>query len=652
MFPRIETSHKRNKTYQYLVISESIRKNGQSTNHDIARLGNIERFRKEDVKNIIDGLIKIFQLEEYSLSDEVEMIESLEHGSIIFWRKFWQEMKLSTIIGQEVQRRHRSLALAVERYVEMMTINRCAAPDSKLGVVTRWLPTTSYKEMKDYADLPLEVNYFYRSMDYLIEVKDAVEKAIFERLRNLFSVTVKLTFYDITSTFFYGDQCPLGELGYSRDDRPGCEQVVVGVVTSYEGYPLKHYVFTGSTPDKTTVKKVVANLKQQFHIEQTIFVGDRGMITKLNLDEIEGHGFDYIMGVKMRQDALFGMLLAHNEIEFSAVESSGKDQNKLQLLERRVAVKYFLIWRAEEILQDAGVIIDRKAFANLEDWVVALKDAKPGEEENVPDWKQCRQVLRSISTEVTASICQKVVQVVKGYVGRYERAYRFIICLNPQRQRAARDKRKKELKIYCQALDKVVSNAPDKPVEVVEQTLHKVFDSHKAKKYRKFFVIERDFTSRRLTGYSLNEAAVDREEQLDGVFALLSKRDDLSPQKVVESYKNLKEVETLFDDFKNFVDVRPIRHWRKRRVQAHVFICILALLLKRILEIHYLGSKSLTEPLAEIAKVKLIRYKIKYSEREERHRILPKVTNINPQQKKYFNLIGLKNPSNLELFMW
>ena len=29
--------------------------------------------------------------------------------------------------------------------------------------------------------------------------------AIFERLRNLFSVTVKLTFYDITSTYFYGE---------------------------------------------------------------------------------------------------------------------------------------------------------------------------------------------------------------------------------------------------------------------------------------------------------------------------------------------------------------------------------------------------------------------------------------------------------------
>ena len=72
-------------------------------------------------------------------------------------------------------------------------------------------------------------------------------------MQNLFSINVKLTFYDITSNFFYGDECPLAEFSYSRDKRSDCEQIVVGVVTSYEGYPIKHYVFKGSTTDSTTV---------------------------------------------------------------------------------------------------------------------------------------------------------------------------------------------------------------------------------------------------------------------------------------------------------------------------------------------------------------------------------------------------------------
>ena len=121
---------------------------------------------------------------------------------------------------------------------------------------------------------------------------------------------------------------------------------------------------------------------------------------------------------------------------------------------------------------------------------------------------------------------------------------------------------------------------------------------------------------------------------------------------MIDSYKNLQEVETLFDDLKHFVDIHPIRHRLEERVRAHVFLCILALLLKRLFEINYLKGKSVTEPLAEIEKVKLVRYKVKFSQREDRHQVIPKVTTITPNQKKYFNMIGLKNPSNIEQFTW
>jgi transposase len=92
-----------------------------------------------------------------------------------------------------------------------------------------------------------------------------------------------------------------------------------------------------------------------------------------------------------------------------------------------------------------------------------------------------------------------------------------------------------------------------------------------------------------------------------------STRYDLKASEVVESYKNLKAVEMLFDDLKNFVDIRPFRHWLQVRVRAHVFICVLALLLKRIFEIHHMKCKFTMEPLEEISKSKLIKYKVKFS---------------------------------------
>ncbi len=212
MFPRIAKSKKKNKPYEYLVVRESVWEKGKSTTRNIANLGNIERFSGQDIKALIDGLITIFSLDEYVLRDDVEIIESLEHGSLIFWRKFWNELGLSKMLRQHVKKHKPHVQIAMDKYVEMMVINRCIRPCSKLRT-SSWVEDTSYKLMQDYSQLAHNVNYFYRSMDYLIEMKDAVEFAIFERLRNLFSVNVKLRFYDITSTFFYTDNCPLGEHG-------------------------------------------------------------------------------------------------------------------------------------------------------------------------------------------------------------------------------------------------------------------------------------------------------------------------------------------------------------------------------------------------------------------------------------------------------
>jgi transposase len=168
---------------------------------------------------------------------------------------------------------------------------------------------------------------------------------------------------------------------------------------------------------------------------------------------------------------------------------------------------------------------------------------------------------------------------------------------------------------------------------------NKIFAGYKAK-YRKFFDIQRDPDSDKAIGYRLNEQQLAQEKLRDGIFILQTNREDLPAGKVVDSYKDLKEVEALFDDLKHFVELQPIRHWLTQRVRAHVFLCILALLLKRIFEINYLGGKATLQPLEEISKSKLVFYKVRFSEREDHTRIIPKITTPNPLQKKYFGSWG------------
>ena len=659
MFPRIAKSKKKNKTYQYLVISESIWQKGKSTTRNIANLGNIERFSVQDIENLIDGLIKIFSLDKYVLRDDIEILESLEHGSIVFWQKFWKELGLAKIIRQQVKKRKHPVQIDVAKYIEMMVINRCIRPSSKLRM-TAWLETTNYQVMQGYAQLNRDVMYFYRSMDYLLEMKEAVEFAIFERLRNLFSVNVRLTFYDITSTFFYTENCPLGEHGYSRDHRGDCEQIVIGVVTTYEGYPIKHYVFEGDTTDVTTVKQVLTDLKQSYHIEETVFVGDRGMISKLNVGELEERGFDYIMGVKTRQNELYQSLLLTEEFDWEQAD----EHRQLKVIERRVSVKKFVCWKTQQILIQHQLQVSAEAFRPFVKQIQALTNKTD------PDLKAFRRLLRELSPKVDAKLCQKIITVLKRYKNHYEDEPRFIICLNPERQHSDRQKRQRTLDVYTTELEQVFAVDKDKgqdkeqgkrkgkqKISASEQgveregKLAKLFEGYRAK-YRKFFQIERDEKTHHATGYRLNQQVIDFEDKFDGVFALLTTREALTVGKVVDSYKNLKEVESLFDDLKHFVDIHPIRHWLEKRVRAHVFVCILGLLLKRLFEIQYLKGKSVSDVLAEIEKVKLVRYKVTFSQRERRSQIIPKVTTLSPTQKQYFHMVGLKNPSNLELFAW
>jgi len=641
MFPRISKSTKNGKSYEYLVISESIHVTGKgSTTRNIANLGNIKRFSSQDVANLIDGFIRIFKVENYCLSEDVQMLESLEHGSIIFWQKIWDELGLSKIIKSQVNRKNKRIQLEVDKYVQMMVINRCVDPLSKLGV-TRWLERTCFKEMAGYQDLDFDVTYFYRSMDHLLKLKDDLELAIFEKLKDLFSINVKLTFYDITSSFFYTDNCEIGKNGYSRDNRPERQQIVIGVVTSFEGYPIKHYVFEGNRKDETTVKEVVKQLKSEYHIEDTTFVGDRGMITKLNLARLEGEGFQYIMGVKHRQDEICNMLISEQIIEEDYEIYKG-----LKIRERRVKVKDFLIWKSKKIIREQKADVADKQFFLLEKEILSLSN------KSEPKSGTYKKIAKNIIKGIDSKACNKLFRGIKKYQGRYEDELRYIICLNEQRKAVSQKKRQASISKLSKELDKVFSeDARYKEDRDIDKAVNKIFEGYKIK-FKKFFTIDRDTKSKKAVGYSLNQEKMEQEKKFDGIFVLLSSRYDLKAREVVESYKNLKEVEMLFDDLKNFVDIRPIRHWLPVRVRAHVFICVLALLLKRIFEIHYMGGKCIMEPLEEISKSKLIKYKVKFSKREDRSQTIPKVTNTTPLQKKYFKMIGIRNPMSLEKFIW
>jgi Transposase DDE domain len=83
----------------------------------------------------------------------------------------------------------------------------------------------------------------------------------------------------------------------------------------------------------------------------------------------------------------------------------------------------------------------------------------------------------------------------------------------------------------------------------------------------------------------IDHTAVSRETHYDGKFLLRTSDETLSAADIAEGYKALYEAERGFRDLKSTIDIRPVYHHKDQRIQAHIQLCWLALLLLRVAEL-------------------------------------------------------------------
>lgn len=89
---------------------------------------------------------------------------------------------------------------------------------------------------------------------------------------------------------------PQAQRGYSRDKRPDCKQVLVGLVLDREGFPKAHEVFDGNRQDRTTVDQMLSSLEKRTGAQPgATVVVDRGMAYAEDLAAIRAHGYHYLV---------------------------------------------------------------------------------------------------------------------------------------------------------------------------------------------------------------------------------------------------------------------------------------------------------------------------------------------------------------------
>ncbi|WP_324669520.1 IS1634 family transposase [Geochorda subterranea] len=105
--------------------------------------------------------------------------------------------------------------------------------------------------------------------------------------------------------------CPLARFGYNRDKKRGKKQFRVGLLTNDEACPVAVEAFRGDVGDPETLRAQIARVRTPFGIECVVFVGDRGMIVKARLSDLEAVGFGWITALrapetqKLRDEGFF-----------------------------------------------------------------------------------------------------------------------------------------------------------------------------------------------------------------------------------------------------------------------------------------------------------------------------------------------------------
>lgn len=230
-------------------------------------------------------------------TDRVTTEESREAGPVHVGHEFWKRLGLDEILREVgLNERARTLTCA-------MVMARLIFPCSE-NKMPDWIRATALGDILGEDFSTLGKHSLYRNMDRLHPNRAAIEAALVARERDLFDLDTTVYLYDLTSTYFEG-QASLNEKakrGYSRDKRPDCKQLVVGLVVNRDGFPIAHEVFAGNTQDRTTVEAMLDFLAKRVELKpgQTVVV-DRGMAFDENLAAIRARGLHYIVASRQKE---------------------------------------------------------------------------------------------------------------------------------------------------------------------------------------------------------------------------------------------------------------------------------------------------------------------------------------------------------------
>lgn len=247
-----------------ILLRESYREAGQVKKRTLANLSTWTPERLEALRLALRGQPPVAR----AGGPDFDIVRSRPHGHVAAVLGSVRRLGLPALLARQPSRQ-RDIVCA-------LIVARILDPRSKLATVRGLRDDTLTSSLGAALGVAtIDEDDVYGAMDWLLAQQVRIENQLARR--HLQDGTLVL--YDLTSTWFEGRTCPLARFGHSRDGKKDTLQIVIGLLCERAGRPIAVEVFDGNTADPSTLGQQVEKVRQRFHVERVVFVGDRGLIT-------------------------------------------------------------------------------------------------------------------------------------------------------------------------------------------------------------------------------------------------------------------------------------------------------------------------------------------------------------------------------------
>lgn len=280
---------KTGKEYSAVFLCSKYREDGKVKTRVEANLSHLP-------DNIILGIENMLRSDdEVSVRlKDIKVTKCIDYGFVLVLLHIIQQLRIDQVL-------EKNLSMDDATLVKAMLIGKIITGGSKLCIYNYLCREQEVSRLLGLDMSSRKVDHLYYSLGQLRSHQPQIEKKWFRYHKGAFR---RIYLYDLTSTYFEGTQNELAAYGYNRDGKKGKKQMCVGLLTTEDGFPLRIQAFAGNTSDSATVTKQIHSLKEEFGVEEIVFIGDRGMHITYHLEndaELAGEEIQFITGLTHAQ---------------------------------------------------------------------------------------------------------------------------------------------------------------------------------------------------------------------------------------------------------------------------------------------------------------------------------------------------------------